>query len=63
VLHLLQKRRAARALTLVWITHDLAPVRHLCTHVVLLDDGRMLEAGPVDAVLARCAHPLLQMLR
>jgi ABC-type dipeptide/oligopeptide/nickel transport system ATPase subunit len=63
VLHLLQKRRAARALTLVWITHDLAPVRHLCTHVVKLDDGRMLEAGPVDAVLARCAHPLLQMLR
>ncbi|MBS7538140.1 dipeptide ABC transporter ATP-binding protein [Ancylobacter lacus] len=48
-------RRLVRSmeLTLVFIAHDLAVVRHLCARVVVMHHGRVVEEGPTEAVFAR----------
>ncbi|HWA43546.1 MAG TPA: methionine ABC transporter ATP-binding protein [Hypericibacter adhaerens] len=40
-------------LTIVLITHEMAVVRDLCDRMVVLDQGRIVEQGPVAEVFAR----------
>ena len=42
---------------LVWITHDLAVVAGLADRMAVMYAGRIVETGPVDAVLDAPAHP------
>ncbi|MDN8642726.1 ABC transporter ATP-binding protein, partial [Corynebacterium kefirresidentii] len=50
VLELLAEIIDKRELTLLFVTHDLAVVRHLCDSVAVLDRGRLIEHGPTEAV-------------
>ncbi len=38
------------ALTLLFVSHDLGVVRHLCSEVIVMKDGRIVEAGETEAV-------------
>jgi len=42
---------------LIWITHDLAVIAGLADEVCVMYAGRVVERGPVDAVLDRPLHP------
>jgi oligopeptide/dipeptide ABC transporter ATP-binding protein len=44
-------------MSIVLVTHDLGIVAETCDRVAVLYSGRMMETGPVEAVLARPAHP------
>jgi peptide/nickel transport system ATP-binding protein len=46
-----------RGLTMVFITHNLAVVRSIAQHVIVLQEGSIVEAGPVDQVLRNPKHP------
>lgn len=50
VLNLLAGLVAANDLTLIFVSHDLAVVRHLCDTVVVLRAGRIDEQGPAEQV-------------
>ena len=50
VLRLLQRLRDERGLSLLFITHDLAVVRWLCEDVLVMREGRIMEAGPVSRI-------------
>jgi ABC-type methionine transport system ATPase subunit len=50
---------AERGLTVVMATHRLAEAKSLCPQVVMLDKGRVVEAGPA-AELFESSHPRLQ---
>ncbi len=52
VLNLLSDLVASRGLTLVFVSHDLSVVRHLCESVVVLRAGRIEEQGPTEQVFA-----------
>ena len=42
---------------LVWITHDLAVLAGLADRIAVMYAGRIVESGPVDAILGRPLHP------
>ena len=42
---------------LIWISHDLATVSSLADRVLVMYAGRIVESGPVGAVLRAPLHP------
>lgn len=45
--------RLSESRTLILVSHSMGTVRELCGRAVLLADGRVIEDGPVKAVIAR----------
>lgn len=62
VLDLLADLVAEYGITLVFVSHDLAVVRHVCTSVVVMDQGRIIERGRVDEVYADPQHDYTRTL-
>lgn len=57
VLNLFLDLRRQCALTLIFISHDLRIVRHLCSHVAIMFLGKVVEYGPSEAVCGNPLHP------
>ena len=57
ILFEMQKLCRESGAALVWITHDLAVVAGLADEVCVMYAGRIVERGPVGAVLDRPLHP------
>jgi peptide/nickel transport system ATP-binding protein len=53
----MQELCAQTGTALIWITHDLAVVAGLADRVAVMYAGRIVEQGPVDAVLDAPIHP------
>src|SRR5699024_2789457 len=62
VLDLLADLVAEYGITLVFVSHDLAVVRHVCTSVVVMDQGRIIERGRGDEVYADPQHDYTRTL-
>jgi oligopeptide transport system ATP-binding protein len=62
ILALLAELKRARRLSLVLITHDLGVVAGLADRVAVMYAGRIVECGPVAAVLRSPTHPYTQSL-
>lgn len=52
ILLLLQSLRREMNLTLLFISHDLRVIHHMCDEVAVMQAGRIVERGPVDEVYA-----------
>ncbi len=63
MLNLLTSLREARGLSYLFISHDLAVVRHMAERVVVLYRGMVMESGPAELVSTRPLHPYSQALR
>jgi len=55
-------RTLAASMTLVFVSHDLGVVAALCEEIVILEHGRVVEAGLTRAILAAPQHPYTQTL-
>jgi len=62
VLNLLRGLQEELGLSYLFISHDLAVVRHVSTRVVVLYRGRVMEAGPAAVVYEQPAHPYTRAL-
>ena len=62
VLELLAHLRTKLGLSLLFISHDLSAVRHLCDRIVVLYLGRVMEEGPTREVYAAPRHPYTRAL-
>ncbi|MFF0967059.1 ABC transporter ATP-binding protein [Streptomyces sp. NPDC003703] len=62
VLDLLDELRRTPGLTVVMVTHDLAAAASRADRVVVLDEGRVVEAGRADRVLVHPEHPVTRKL-
>ncbi|KFC66813.1 Oligopeptide/dipeptide ABC transporter, ATP-binding-like protein [Bosea sp. LC85] len=57
ILFEVQKLSRETGTAVLWITHDLAVVAELADRVAVMYAGRVVEIGPVDAVLDQPRHP------
>ena len=62
ILDLIRRLQQERNAGIILITHDTAVVRDLCDRAAVMHQGRMVESGPVAAVLNRPSHPYTQEL-
>ena len=62
VLRLFRDLRAAFDLTYIFISHDLAVVRMMCTRVAVMYLGRIVEIGPTAEVFRNPQHPYTRSL-
>lgn len=52
----------ARRVSLVLVTHDLAVAARVCRRAVVLEAGRVVEAGPIAGMIAAPRHPCTRQL-
>jgi oligopeptide/dipeptide ABC transporter ATP-binding protein len=62
IVNLLRRLQAELGVTLLVIAHDLAVVRQMAPRICVMYLGRIVEAGPRDALFERPAHPYTQAL-
>lgn len=62
VLALLDRMAADYGLTLLFVSHDLAVVRELCTHVAVVNHGRIVEHGLTENIWQNPQDPYTQAL-
>ena len=62
VLNLLRDLQRKRGLTYIFISHDLSVVRFMSDWICVMQDGKIVEAGPPDGIYDAPAHPYTKSL-
>jgi peptide/nickel transport system ATP-binding protein len=62
LLNLLKDLQQQFALTLLFVSHDLAVIRQMCDRVIVMKDGEALEQGENEDVFERPQHAYTQQL-
>ncbi|MBO0704525.1 MAG: ABC transporter ATP-binding protein, partial [Candidatus Dormibacteraeota bacterium] len=57
IIELLRELNREQGMAIVLITHNLAVVASLCTRIVVMYAGRIVEEGPTRAIFQRPQHP------
>ena len=58
ILKLLRRLNTELNLTIVMITHAMDVVKEICSHVAVMENGRVVETGEVLSVFASPHHPV-----
>ena len=62
ILQLLQKINKEFGITIVIITHEMAVVQEICSHVAIIDNGNLAEYGTVEEVFTSPKSPAAKKL-
>jgi peptide/nickel transport system ATP-binding protein len=62
ILNLLEDMKARYGLTLLFIAHDLAVVKHVSDRVIVMYLGKICEVAPPDILFTAPAHPYTRVL-
>ncbi len=49
-------------LTLIFVSHDLSVVRHVCERIIVMKAGEIVEEGPTEAIYQDARHPYTRRL-
>lgn len=62
IIALLRRLQSELGMTYLFISHDLSTVRHLCTWVIVMYLGQVVEEGPTEEIFNNPKHPYTQAL-
>ena len=62
ILNLLRDLQARLNLTYLFVSHDLAVIRHIADRVAVMYLGKIVESAPTEALFANPLHPYTQAL-
>lgn len=62
LLNLLKDLQKKLGLSFLFIVHDLATVRYMSHHIIVMYLGRIVERGPTEQVITKPLHPYTQAL-
>lgn len=62
ILNLLKDLQQDRKLTILFVAHDLAVVRYLCSRILVMYRGRVVEAAGSGALYSKPLHPYTKAL-
>jgi ABC-type microcin C transport system duplicated ATPase subunit YejF len=62
IVELLRELQRAHNLSYLFISHDLAVVRAIADHIIVMKDGRLVEQGSPDEVIEKPRDPYTQRL-
>ena len=62
ILQLITELQSSRGMGVMFITHDFGVVAEIANHVVVMQNGRIVEQGHVDSVLEAPKHPYTRLL-
>ncbi|HEY0570632.1 MAG TPA: ABC transporter ATP-binding protein [Enterovirga sp.] len=62
ILNLLRHFARDLGMSILYISHDLSTMRHICDEVAIMYLGRIVEKGPTEAILDDPRHPYAQAL-
>lgn len=62
ILNLLRYFATELRMAILYISHDLSSMRHVCTTIAVMYLGRIIESGPADTVLDTPLHPYTRAL-
>ena len=62
ILDILRDLQSERGMAMMLVTHNFGVVADLCDRVVVMQTGRVVEAGPVDRIFDAPQHPYTKML-
>ncbi len=62
ILQLLEKLRTELGLTMIFVSHDLAVVNQVCSRLLVMRSGEVVERGDTDDVIANPQHPYTRKL-
>ena len=62
VLQLLQRLQRERGLSYLLITHDVDVIRAMAHHVLVMQEGEIVESGPVQQIMASPQHAYTALL-
>ncbi|HEX8324919.1 MAG TPA: ATP-binding cassette domain-containing protein, partial [Tepidisphaeraceae bacterium] len=62
VLKLLSDLKSEFGLTMMFVSHDLSVIRHVCDRVLVMYRGRIMEHGPVEEVFNNPRHAYTRVL-
>ncbi|GEL15269.1 methionine ABC transporter ATP-binding protein [Pediococcus cellicola] len=60
ILNLLKRLNRELGLTIVLITHEMQAVKEICNHVAVMQKGKIVERGNIEAIFSTPQKPLTQ---
>lgn len=62
ILALIKQLQADLGLSVLLITHDFGVVAQICTRVIVMQEGRIVEQGPIEELFSNPKHPYTKLL-
>ena len=62
ILELMQRELKTRKMSLLLITHDIGVVAELCTRIVVMRNGEIVEEGSLEQITKNAQHPYTKQL-